>query len=466
MTYLFSPRANRNNIEIDPTEEEGTGSIRGSDYETIQTFLASLPTKPASVWRCVQWPDHLASVLASPVLATVAGNCAVASAEAAPRLGQWALHSLRRACLAAAPRSPAPGRAVVAALARFGRAFRELPPCVEVFFPALLSRYNPLRRRALALLAWAAPEAFPAARGACHAVLAKWLGPSLRECYHHRDMALALLALADLLRRIAGGGCCCSPRDSLGTTISTSPNTSTNTSTNGNNSNNNPTPIRLFRHSCVVPGVPGWSPRPGDPAGPCLLRHVAAYARRAAGEVADTTHCHAEVQDALLALCEALADVAGRCPAAPARAPRDLLLALFHTPSAVAVSRALGAVVAFDKAGADLLGLDGRLRAELADRTGAFSLVAHPALAPFVAKFIDAVNSELAKGASERSEDDSTTGVHGRVTPTNILDDHVEAFLTFLAARRLTGLVEFFSRWPIPASTAAAVSSLSTEMDY
>lgn len=435
--------------------------MRGSDYSTVGAFVAALPAAPASVWRCVQSPDHLASVLAAPVLAAVAACCGTVAADTAPRLGQWALHSLRRACLSAAPPSAAQGRAVVAALARFGRVFRELPPCVEVFFAPLLSKYNPLRRHALPLLAWTAPEAFPASRAGCHAVLRTWLQPSLRECYHHRDMALALLALAALVRRVAGAGCCA----------------------------RNPAyraPARLFRHTCLVPGLPGWAARPGDPAAPCLLRHVAAYAHRAAADVAAATQCHAEVQDALLALAEALADVAGRCPAAPALPPRDLLLALFHSPSAVAVSRVLGTVVAFDKAGADLLGLDTQLHAELCSRSAPFSLVAHPALAPFVAKFIEAVNLELAKsahpaggtdgGTAERSmvaddseddagaeeERDSTARhTHARVTPTNILDDHVESFLTFLAARRLTGLVEFFSRWPMPAP-----ASLSSEMDY
>ena len=467
VTYLFSPRARKSEGEGGaPEEEAGTGSVRASEYATVGAFVAALPAAPASVWRCVQCPDHLASVLAAPVLASVAGCCCApgATATAAPRLGQWALHSLRRACLAAAPHSLAPGRAVVAALARFGRVFRELPPCVEVFLAPLLSKYNPLRRAALPLLAWTAPETFPASRAGCHAVLRTWLQPSLRECYHHRDMALALLALAALVRRAAAGCCARNPAYRA--------------------------PARLFRHTCVVPGLPGWAARPGDPGAPCLLRHVAAYALRAAADVAAATQCHAEVQDALLALCEALADVAGRCPACPARAPRDLLLALFHTASAVAVSRALGAVVAFDKAGADLCGLEAQLHAELCDRAGAFSLVAHPALAPFVARFVEAVNAELAKSAgaggdtretaaAERSmvaddsdEDESVDrgsvdrgsvdrGAHARVTPTNILDDHVESFLTFLAARRLTGLVEFFSRWPMPAA-----ASLSTEMDY
>jgi len=355
----------------------------------------------------------MASTLSSPVLATVATCCCVVDSTCAPRLEQWALHNLRRSCLSATPKSSTEGKAVVTALSRFGAVFRELPPCAEVFLSPLLNRYNPLRRQALSLVQWVSPEAFPLSKAGCYAVLNKWLQPSLQECFHHRDVSLALLALASLLRRLST--CCCA-----------------------NNPAYHPN-SELFKHTCLVNGQIGWNGKTTTSDG-CLLRHISSFALQSANEAAESVSCHAEIQDALLTLCEALTDTFGRCPSCPTVIPRELLLSLFHTASAMALSRVLGIIVAFDKAGADVGQLQSTLYAELCDKNGRFSLVSHPALATFVTKYLDAVNSEIEKNSASDFRP---------VKPETVLDAHTEAFLTFLTARQLTGLAQFFSRWPI-----------------
>ena len=406
LTYLFSSS----------TAERSNGSakiIRASEHNTVPSLMAAIPPDaPAGLWHCIQYPDHMASILESPILASVASCCCIVDPTSAQRLEQWALHNLRRSCLSTKLSSE--GKAVVDALSRFGTVFRELPPCAEVFMSALLNKYNPLRRQALSLVQWTAPEAFPVSRTGCHAVLNKWLQPSLEECFHHRDMSLALLALASLTRRLST--CCCANNPSYHSTN------------------------ELFKHACLVNGQIGWSGMSTSSEG-CLLRHVTSYALKAAVDVADSVSCHAEVQDALLAVCEALTDVSGRCPSCPTVIPRELLLSLFHTSSAMALSRVLGVVVAFDKAGAEVEELQSTLHEELCAKDGRFSLISHPALQTFVAKYIDAVNSELDKNSSSSRD--------RKVEPDSILDAHTEPFLTFLTARQLTGLAEFFSRWPV-----------------
>lgn len=150
--------------------------------------------------------------------------------------------------------------------------------------------------------------------------------------------------------------------------------------------------------------------------------------------------------EALLSLVEAVAAAAAALPDIDfgESFPTVVFERLFAVPSAMFVSRTLGALALFGKnsrladRNKDFSALVGKIRRALADPEGEFSLVTHPGLRYLAKNFAEKVRAQAAKSGSGRV--DTSLG--------NIIKRYKPSLIRFYANHSIDGIREFVDAWP------------------
>lgn len=150
--------------------------------------------------------------------------------------------------------------------------------------------------------------------------------------------------------------------------------------------------------------------------------------------------------EALLSLVEAVAAAAAALPDIDLGEsfPTVVFERLFAVPSAMFVSRTLGALALFGKNSAladrnkEFSALVGKIRRALADPEGEFSLVTHPGLRYLAKSFAEKVRTQAAKSGSARV--DASLG--------NIIKKYKPSLISFYANHSIDGIRAFVDAWP------------------